>query len=195
VRTASSVSRVRQGFAQSNHTGLPDTHRLARGILIAANYAECGRLEPRSVGVWNPGVWASGTPECGHLEPLILAGVSEYMAQDFISYAGADWMMTYVTDESDGLGWRFSLSSGNAKFRIERAIIDCVRLVKQFVDNPGTDVAEGFRVLTDRLRYTVRCSVATANGGISTGGHIARNRSMLLWGSTVFMSLYSLTKS
>jgi hypothetical protein len=34
--------------------GLPDIHRLARGILIAANHSECGCLEPpRSVGVWS----------------------------------------------------------------------------------------------------------------------------------------------
>jgi hypothetical protein len=29
--------------------GLPDTHRLARGILIAANHSECGCLEPPTV--------------------------------------------------------------------------------------------------------------------------------------------------
>jgi hypothetical protein len=39
---------------------LPDTHRLARGILIAANRSECGVCgclepwNPQSMGVWNP---------------------------------------------------------------------------------------------------------------------------------------------
>jgi hypothetical protein len=79
--------RVPTGCQTPTVWRLPDTHRLARGILIAANYSECGRLEPRSVGVWNParsvgvwnpgvwvsgtplGVWASGIPECGCLEP------------------------------------------------------------------------------------------------------------------------------
>jgi hypothetical protein len=38
---------------------LPDTHRLARGILIAANRSECGVCgclepwNPQSMGVWN----------------------------------------------------------------------------------------------------------------------------------------------
>jgi hypothetical protein len=50
---------------------LPDTHRLARGILIAANRSECGVCgclepwNPQSMGVWNP----LEPPECGCLEP------------------------------------------------------------------------------------------------------------------------------
>jgi hypothetical protein len=31
-------------------SGLPDTHRLARGFLFAANHSELGCLEP----LWNP---------------------------------------------------------------------------------------------------------------------------------------------
>jgi hypothetical protein len=63
-RSGSSTAWLPDGCQTPTVWWLPDTHRFARGILIAANHLECGCLEP------------SGTPsECGCLEPLRSAGV------------------------------------------------------------------------------------------------------------------------
>jgi len=84
------VGSVREHTETASRTqqGLLATHRLARGILIAANRSECGCLEPdrsqcgwleppisRSVSVWNPlGMWG-GLGVCSPLEPPRSLGV------------------------------------------------------------------------------------------------------------------------
>jgi PLD-like domain len=111
------------------------------------------------------------------IHSLIREGVSKDMAEDFIVDAGeivrhrestkASWMVNYVIDGPDMLGWRLDLSKNGSrtfKFLITRAILNCLHLAEQFANGPVSDVAEDIRKLKDKLRIAVRCSLVNADG-------------------------------